>query len=136
MAKFLDNNGLNYLMSRIVELIDQSKQVDLISAIDEGSTNQQIPGAKAVYDLLTEALEGIAAIRMEVANALPPAGETNVVYLVQADADTYRQWIYTGGQWFDLGSAEIDLTGYWAKADLEALTNTEIQAVIDDALGV
>jgi hypothetical protein len=136
MTKFLDNDGLTYLMGRIKELIDQAKQVDLVTTIDEDSTNQQIPGAKAVFDLLTEALEGITTLRMEVVDALPATGEPNVIYLVQADADTYQQWIYTGSQWFDLGVVEVDLSGYWAKEDLQALTNTEIQAVIDDVMGV
>ena len=136
MTKYLDSDGLHYLMARIKEIIDQATQVNNVSVIDENSTNQQTPGAKAVYDLLTDALSGITGIKMEVVNALPSTGEANKVYLIQADEDTYRQWIYTGGQWFDLGLAVIDLTGYWAKDDLEALTNTEIQDIVDDVMGV
>ena len=136
MTRFLDNDGLTYLMGRIKELIDQAKQVDLITTIDEDSTNQQIPGAKAVFDLLTEALEGITTLRMEVVDALPATGESNVIYLVAVDGDTYSLHIYSGGQWFDTGTTEIDLSGYWAKDDLQALTNTEIQDIIDDVMGV
>ena len=134
MAKYLDNDGLTYLMTRIKELIDQAKQVDLITAIDENSTNQQIPGAAAVYDLLTEALEGITAISMKVVDSLPGTGESNIIYLIEEDEDTYSLHIYSGGQWFDTGSTEINLSDYWKKSDLVAMTNTEIQAVIDEVM--
>jgi hypothetical protein len=134
MKKFLDDDGLTYLMGQIKAMIDQAKQVDLITTIDEDSTNQQIPGAKAVYDLLTAALEGITSVRMEVVDALPATGESNVIYLLEVDEDTYSLHIYSGGQWYDTGTTEINLSDYWAKEDLVALTNTEIQEIIDNVM--
>ena len=135
-TKYLDSDGLHYLMARIKEIIDQATQVNNITTIDENSTNQQTPGAKAVYDLLTEALEGITAVSMSVVDELPTTGESNIIYLIAEDGDTYSLHIYSGGQWFDTGTTEINLSDYWAKDDLQALTNTEIQAIVDDVMGV
>jgi len=134
--KFLDEDGLRYLLAQINAFIEQKTQINVVSTIDEDSTNQEIAGAKAVFDLVTSAIAGIVKVTMEVVTTLPATGESNVIYLVPADADTYRQWIYTGGQWFDLGIAEIDLSNYWSKDGLVALTNTEIQDMIYDAMGV
>jgi hypothetical protein len=135
MTQFLDKDGLVYLLARINEMIEQAKQVDIIAEIDENSTNQQIPGAKAVYDLLTEGLEGIVRLQQKVVETLPPTGESNIIYLLKVDGNTYSLHIYTDGQWFDTGTTEVNLSDYWAKDDLVALTNDEIQEVIDDVMG-
>jgi len=136
MEKFLNQDGLQYFTERLVALIEQKTQINIVGTIDENSTNQQIPGAKAVYDLLTSMVANITTIRMVVVPSLPANGEANVFYLIQVDDDTYRQYIYVDGQWFDLGTTEIDLSGYWAKDELVALTNAEIQGIIDDVMGV
>jgi len=142
MAEFLNKDGLQYLVerlvARLVELIEQKNQINIIAAIDENSTNQEIPGAKAVYDLLTDALAGLVHLRARVVDTLPSAGEANIIYLVKVanTANTYTQHMYIDNNWIDLGPTTIDLTNYWAKDDLVALTNTEIQAVIDDVMGV
>jgi hypothetical protein len=127
MAKFLNEEGLKYFA--------QKTKINIVSQIDGDSTNSQIPGAKAVYDLLTDAVAGITKLEMRVVDSLPSVGEGNVIYLVEADPDTYKQWVYTGGKWFDLGDVDIDLSGYWAKDELEAMTNQEIQDVLDEVMG-
>ena len=135
MAKFLDRDGLQYFTARLKEVIDQATQLNIITAIDENSTNQQLPGAKAVYELLQDMLEDVAGLSYEVVTSLPATGEANVIYLVEFDDDTYTMYIYSGGKWFDIGTTELDLSDYWAKDDLTALTNPEIQEVIDDVMG-
>ena len=136
--KILDLDGLHYLLVQIKALIEQETQINITSTIDENSTNQQLPGAKSVYDLVTDALAGLTVLSMEVVASLPSTGESTVIYLVRVDDSTnrYHQWIYTGDQWFDLGVTEIDLSNYWGKDELEAMTNTEIQTVFDDVMGV
>jgi hypothetical protein len=136
MAKFLNQDGLQYFAERLVELVEQKMQINITGVIDGSSTNQQLPGAKAVYDLMVAGLAGIVSISMEVVPSLPSSGESNIIYLVKVSGNTYSQHIYTGDQWFDLGTTEIDLSNYWEKDDLEALSNTEIQDIIDDVLGV
>jgi len=134
--KYLDIDGLRYYSGLIKALIEQLTQVNVVNTIDDNSTNQQIPGAKAVYDLIQSALAGVVSLKMEVVASLPTTGDPTVIYLIEADEDTYRQWIYTGGKWFDLGIAEIDLTNYWSKDELIAMTNAEIQTVFDEVMGV
>jgi hypothetical protein len=43
---------------------------------------------------------------------------------------------YISGEWVDLGFFEVDLSGYWSKTELVAMTNVEIQEVIDEVMGV
>jgi hypothetical protein len=138
--KVLDLDGLHYLLVQIKALIEQETQINITTSIDENSTNQQLPGAKAVYDLIIDALAGIVNLSMEVVTELPQIAdaETNVIYLIQVDntVNRYHQWILTKtDQWFDLGITEIDLSNYWSKDELKVMTNVEIQEVFDEVMG-
>jgi len=77
---------------------------------------------------------------MEVVPELPLINdaEATVIYLIRVDANTnhYHQWIVSGGEWFDLGITEIDLSNYWSKDELQIMTNAEIQEIFDDVMGV
>jgi hypothetical protein len=133
--KFLEKDQLQYLLERLVEIIDQKTQINIITDIDNNSTNMQIPGAKAVYDLVVSAIAGTNHLTKKVVPILPAAGDENVLYLIPVDADTYRQWIYVDSQWFDFGTTDVNLSDYWAKDELKALTNDEVQEIIDDVMG-
>ena len=134
MARFLDKDGLVYLIERLTEVIERETQINIVADIDKDSTNQQIPGALAVYELVTDMLADVSTLQFEVVVNLPASGEANIIYLTEAESGTYSMNIYSGGRWYELGTTEIDLSGYWAKEDLEALTNTEIQSIIDDVM--
>jgi len=136
MAKFLNQDGLQYFAERFVEFIKQRTQINIVSTIDENSTNQQIPGAKAVYDFLTEALADITSFSFDVVHELPATGESNIIYLLDKGSDIYIMHAYINGAWVELGTTEIDLSNYWSKDELVALTNTEIQNIIDEAMGM
>jgi hypothetical protein len=81
-------------------------------------------------------LAGITTFSFEVVDALPSTGESNVIYLVDDGSGKYIMNAYINGAWVELGTTEIDLSNYWSKDDLEALTNNEIQEIIDDVMGV
>jgi len=138
--KFLDDAGLHYLLEQLSAFIDQKTQINIVGDIDENSTNLQIAGAKAVYDLVAQALAGLTTLSIKVVSALPATGEHRVVYFIQKDPaiKKYDQWIDIDGtgNWFDIGDTDIDLSGYWAKDELEALSNNEVQDIFDDVMGV
>jgi len=135
--KFLDEDGLRALLVLIDALIDQKTQLNMVSTIDGNSTNQQIPGAKAVRDFVVAALAGFTHLVKAVVPQRPNTGDEDTLYLVPTDKPgTYKQWMYISGSWIDFGDTDIDLSGYWTTDDLEALTNAEIQDIFDDVMGV
>jgi len=137
--KTIDEEGLLFLLKQLMALIKQKTALDIVSTIDENSTNQQIPGAKAVYDLLAASISSLTKLSVQVVSTRPATGESSIIYLVQNDpaVQKYDQWldIDGAGNWFDLGDTDIDLSNYWAKDELEILTNSEIQTMFDAALG-
>lgn len=48
----------------------------------------------------------------EEVSELPAVGEPNVIYLVPKQGGGYERWIYSNGEWKDLGGTDIDLSGY------------------------
>lgn len=58
---------------------------------------------------------------------LPSTGnKAGDVYIVTADSTEY---VWTGTAWEQFGIT-VDLSAYWAKADLTAITNTEIDTIL------
>jgi hypothetical protein len=135
--KFLDFDGLGIFAGKFFEKIQKSSQLNISFDLDENSTNQQIPSAKAVYDLMIEVLGSITRLTKKVVSALPDEGEEQIIYLVATapDSGEFSQHVYIDGEWYSLGNTKIDLSNYWAKDDLVAMTPAEIQKVIDDIMG-
>lgn len=48
---------------------------------------------------------------MQVVASLPTTGEEGIIYLV-GSAAPYRMWVYENNEWIDMGSTNIELTGY------------------------
>jgi len=136
IKKAIEKDGLIYLLGWITNEIEKASQINISTEIDEDSTNQQVAGAKAVYDLVKDAIAGLTTIEMIVVDDLPAEGEPLTFYLIKVsdDPETYSQNIYIDGEWLTLGSTQVDLSGYWGKDELEFLTNTEIQEIIDEVM--
>lgn len=135
--QFLDQDGLVFLYTQIKNLIEQETQLNITTTLDGDSTNQQIPGAAAVYAFVTNTIGSLTHIRMEIVATLPTTGEPNVIYLVRVGtSNVYAQHVFINGEWIELGTTEIDLSNFWSKDALTALTNTDIQDIIDDVMGV
>jgi hypothetical protein len=138
IKKAIEKDGLKFLLNWLISEIEQKTQLNISTDISETSTNQQIAGAQAVYDLVDSALAGLVTLEMTVVETLPAEGEPLTFYLIKIsnDPETYSQNVWINDQWRTLGSTEMDLSGYWAKDELDFLTNTEIQEIIDEVMGV
>lgn len=86
--------------------------------------------------LIDDALADITGIDFQVVQALPATGEKGVIYLVpkSGGATGYDEWIWvelTGGtaHFEQIGDTSVDLTGYWSKSELIAITTAQIDAL-------
>lgn len=91
-----------------------------------------------VQALIDAELEGITGIEFEVVDTLPAQGVKGTIYLLhnQGQAqDIYDEYIWvspTGqtAQWEKIGTTDVDLSGYWSKTELVAITTAEIDTII------
>lgn len=86
-----------------------------------------------VQGLIDDALKDVTSFEYQVVATLPATGEKGTIYLVgtQSPYDEYVWIAPTGGtaHWEQIGTSEVDLSGYWAKADLVAITTAQIDGL-------
>lgn len=95
--------------------------------ITDAMTNEQITAA------INNAVGAITGISFAVVSELPATGEAGKIYLLSHEhgpQDNYDEYIYYSGAWEKIGNTDVDLSGYWAKADLVSITNTEIDNIV------
>ena len=128
----LDDNGLLFLLQQIklkmdamVVTIDSTVTADGVNAVN----------GKAVYDFVTAAIAGITGFHAEIVSVLPSTGETNILYLVAkstaASGNGYDEYLYINGAWELIGSTDIDLSGYVQASEMHAITNAEINSIVN-----
>ena len=85
-----------------------------------------------VQSAINNALSGITGIDFQVVSELPVSGKKGVIYLKShshGDKDIYDEYIWVTDKFEKIGNTDIDLSGYWKKADLVECTNGDIDAI-------
>ena len=99
---------------------------DNITISNENVISADDPDLSNYYNKteVNDLISGLEGIRMEVVDALPATGESNVIYLLDDGQGNYDQWVYTESDgWINLGSEEIDLSNYYTKTEADTLLN-------------
>lgn len=103
-------------------------QTAIATALADYMTTSEVNAA------IASAVVEASGIRFETVDALPETGENNVIYLVpsatSAANNAKDEYMWIDGKWELFGSTAVDLSGYWAKADLRAMTADELQAIL------
>jgi len=88
--------------------------------------------ASDVTSAINTAIAGITGIEFEVVTTLPSTGRTGTIYLLSnggSGSNIYDEYIYYNAHWEKIGSTAVDLSGYWSKTELTAITTAEIDAI-------
>jgi len=145
-SQYLDLTGTNYLTTKIVNYIRENILQKIKPTITEDGTVYEIASVKAVWDALAEVYDKMSKI--EVSPVDPGTGEPitidpgtgkpgvndpieGVIYLVKDSEGNFEQWVMFNNEWYNIGTTEVELSGYWKIADLTALTITEIDDMWD-----
>lgn len=86
-----------------------------------------------VNDAIASAVSQAAHITFEAVDELPATGSPNKIYLVPSgggSGNVKSEYMWIDGAWELLGSTEVDLSGYWSKQELRAMTAAELQAIL------
>ena len=128
----LDDNGLLFLLQQIKVKMD-AMAVTIDSTVTADGVNAV--NGKAVYDFVTAAIAGISGFHAEIVSVLPDVGQTNILYLLAkstaASGDGYDEYLYINGAWELIGSTDIDLSGYVQASEMHAITNAEINLIVN-----
>jgi hypothetical protein len=155
----LDDNGLLYLLTLLKPVIESAGDTNVIEVIQKNGVNLTIDNKTVnipvptdadiealitahgyqteseVNTLIDDALADITGIDFQIVSELPASGVKGVIYLV-GTASPYDEYIWiepTGGTAYfeQIGSTDIDLSGYVQASEMHALTNTEIDTIFN-----
>ena len=101
----------------------------IAQAIIDGAEDGTEAANKYTDEKIAEVVESILGINnwsyVAITGPLPEDPDTKTIYLQRDDEDdpTYIMKIYSNGTWIDIGDTSIDLLDYWAKDNIEGLTD-------------
>lgn len=151
----LTNNGdgtSNFATENYVDVnggkIDVIKVNNVAQTITNKEVNITVPTATSdltndsnfqnntqVQALIDSALANITGIDFQVVSSLPATGTKGVIYLLSNSGsapniyDEYI-WLEASSSFEKIGTTEVDLSQYWAIADLVAITTAEIDTIM------
>lgn len=101
----------------------------IAQAIIDGAEDGTEAANKYTDEKIAEVVESILGINnwsyVAITGPLPEDPDPKTIYLQRDDEDdpTYIMKIYSNGTWIDIGDTSIDLLDYWAKDNIEGLTD-------------
>lgn len=138
-----EKNVIEVIQKNGVALTVQNKTVNIPiptdSDIEALITAHGYQTATDVDDAIQDALADITGIDFQVVDTLPATGKKGVIYLVKktgTTGDIYDEfiWVEPTGQtphFEQIGTTDIDLSGYVQASEMHALTNTEIDTIFN-----
>ena len=91
--------------------------------------------AAQVTSAISTAVADITSFEYELVDSLPEAGVKGTIYLIPVTGGSGQnikeEYIWIGDKYEMLGTTEMDLSGYWSKAEFEAATTADIDAIMN-----
>lgn len=89
--------------------------------------------ASQVQSAISDAVGDITGFEFQIVEELPGTGENGVIYLISNSGtgqNIYDEYIWTGSGYEKIGTTDVDLSNYWSKTDLTAITNQDIDMIV------
>ena len=89
--------------------------------------------ASQVQSAIADAVGDITGFDFQIVDELSGTGQKGVIYLISNSGtgqNIYDEYIWTGTAFEKIGTTDVDLSNYWSKTDLVAITNGEIDTIV------
>ena len=132
-------NGKGYQTSQQVETAITGKGYQTAPQVESTITSKGYQTAAQVTQAITTELGKITKFNMKVLGPeeeLPQTGVVGTIYLKPivggSEPNMYEEyvWVATTSKYEQIGTKEIDLSGYWNETNLRAITNGELDEIL------
>lgn len=136
---FLDKERSKQLWLFIkTELAKKANVADLDDYVTDDIFSEALATALANYPTKAELNSAIsAATKREVVSQLPAVADADpkAIYFVPApgtpeENNIKEEYMVINGQWEMIGTTKMDLSGYWSKTELRAMTEDELTGIL------
>lgn len=89
--------------------------------------------ADQISAAITTAISQIAQFKYSVVQTLPETGEEGTIYLVpsgQNGSNSFNEYMWIDGKFELIGSTQVDLSQYWGKDELTAITQAQLEEIL------
>lgn len=125
--------------SSIVENGTNRRLDKMLGNLDDLQTNNKNSLVSAINEILTQHGSGGSSTGWQVVDVLPTENiSTTTIYLVHKEGakkpNIYEEWIWVNEDWENIGTTEIDLSGYATTTmvgDLNTLKTTDKDSIVD-----
>lgn len=139
------NNVAQSIVNKAVNITVPTKVSDITNdtgfiTIDSVPTNNNqltngagYQTASEVSSAISDAISGITSFEYEVVTTLPTTGKKGTIYLVSnsgTGTNIYDEYIWVTNRYEKIGTTAVDLSGYWAKTELTAIPNSDIDTIV------
>ena len=126
---YLDYDGLLYLWQKLKVTFATANSVP--TKVSELTNDSNYQTGTQVASTIANAIGNIETIKFQIVSVLPETGSTSTVYLVStARTNSYDEYIYVDNTWEQIGTTDVDLSGYVQSSELEAITNSQIDTIL------
>ena len=125
--------------SSIVENGTNRRLDKMLGNLDDLQTNNKNSLVSAINEILTQHGSGGSSTGWQVVDILPTENiSATTIYLVHKEGakkpNIYEEWIWVNEDWENIGTTEIDLSGYATTTmvgDLNTLQTTDKDSIVD-----
>lgn len=125
--------------SSIVENGTNRRLDKILGNLDDLQTNNKNSLVSAINEILTQHGSGGSSTGWQVVDVLPTENiSATTIYLVHKEGakkpNIYEEWIWVNNDWENIGTTEMDLSGYATTTmigDLSTLKTTDKDSVVD-----
>lgn len=138
--QFLDKERTKELWLFIkTELAKKANMIDLDNYVTDTGFANTLATALARYPTKEEVNSALSgATKREVVDVLPSVTDADpkAIYFVpvsgtQEEDNIKDEYMLINGKWEKIGTTRIDLSGYWSKTELKAMTSAELTAILN-----
>ena len=123
------NKSKDFLFNNL-EIINKAVNIEVPRSLSDLTNDKTFKTESEIRALIQE----VGRLKKEIVTELPVVtnADTNTLYLVENQQGTgYEEWMAINGAWEILGdTAAVDFTGYVHEDDLQAISNVEIDALL------
>ena len=113
---------------------DLSNKPTIPSKVSDLTNDSGFQTSSQVSTAISNALADVTGISYSIVTTLPSTGEPGIIYLKSnggANSNIYDEYIYVNGKFEKIGTTDVDLSGYIKSSDLTAITNGEIDEIVN-----
>lgn len=139
---YLGEEGVRTFWATVkTELTKKVNNTELEKYLTSEETEAAILTALAPYattadmnSAIASAVAGLSNVTIRIVETLPEVGEDRVIYFVPTETseenNVYDEWMWINSSWELVGSTRVDLSAYWAKTELTAITQAELEEIL------